>query len=274
MRLTPVVYATGDTVRRLRDNRIGDVKTVDEGRLYVHWRGDKHGRWVYKADVKPDDAFSIRVPNDSVDGFRIGDDVVYVGYADGLRGKRGVIMDIIVDSNSSTTWLDVKWEYSAGHLQSNWRDKANNFRHSLRIGDHVQYIRRSDGQPSDNFSHGIVEDFIFDLGKAKVAWLGVPFQKWFDPELNQLRRLEMLPTQAEIDKALATLRAAGKVEFKPHRPSFIPQQVRLNDEYTALVANPENRKVKVGCQEFTFEAIKQLHNAVQSAETYNMKYGT
>jgi hypothetical protein len=39
-------------------------------------------------------------------------------------------------------------------------------------------------------------------------------------------------------------------------------EVKLNDEYTAVI---ENGKVKVGCQTFEFERIEALYNAVKEA---------
>lgn len=74
------------------------------------------------------------------------------------------------------------------------------------------------------------------------------------------------PTKEEVESALAILRRAGKVDFLPAKAPFTPVRVRLNSDYDAVVSEYE---VTVGCQHFTFSAIKALALAVKSAQEYN-----
>lgn len=43
---------------------------------------------------------------------------------------------------------------------------------------------------------------------------------------------------------------------------FEDSTIKLNSEYSAEILNG---KVKVGCQEFTFDAIKKLHKAIKKS---------
>lgn len=44
--------------------------------------------------------------------------------------------------------------------------------------------------------------------------------------------------------------------------NFVPNFLRLNEEYTAVV-NREKRVIEVGCQKFTFEKVEELYNFIK-----------
>lgn len=73
------------------------------------------------------------------------------------------------------------------------------------------------------------------------------------------------PTQEAIDAALAVLKEAGEVTFKPHRPPFKAKRIRLNAKYFAGVTE---KGVQVGCQVFPLAAVIEVGEAAREALNY------
>lgn len=73
----------------------------------------------------------------------------------------------------------------------------------------------------------------------------------------------------KIAEALAILKAAGDVTFKPHKPAFKPREVVLSKAYTAVI---NDKNVKVGCQVIAFEAVDDIAKAVAEARKYSAEY--
>lgn len=77
------------------------------------------------------------------------------------------------------------------------------------------------------------------------------------------------PTKEEVQAALALLKRAGDVTFKPKLKPF-NQSIKLNDNHTAYVtvSNAGEAKVTVGCQTFSFSVVEQLAKVVANATAH------
>lgn len=84
----------------------------------------------------------------------------------------------------------------------------------------------------------------------------------FDPSNFELAEY----SEAKIAEALAVLREAGDVTFKPRKPAFVPIDVGSVGQYKVTI---HKNKVTVGCTSFTFNKAEEIWNAVQKAKAYN-----
>lgn len=139
----------------------------------------------------------------------------------------------------------------------------------FKKGDRVEYKRANarGGSPYDGRKGTVIRaDYLYS-NSVRVEWDdGDPLP----PAPNVLNLILVpKPSEEEVQKALAVLKLAGEVTFKPTRLPFKPLVIKLNSEYTAEVTE---KCVKVGCQTFSFDLIDWVALAVDRARAHAAVY--
>lgn len=180
-----------------------------------------------------------------------------------MIGQEGTVIEC-----RNLSGLTIKWDTPTDHRQKDegftWAkdrfDLIGEEKAMLKVGDVGIYnVANGAGMTHLNGKTGVVID-LSSTG-VQLRWDHSGSTYWADKE-NVTR---YSPAAAEIDRALATLKAAGDVTFKPRKPSFNPIHVTLNSQHNAIVTQGG---VTVGCQHFTFGVIEQVWDAVQKAKDY------
>jgi hypothetical protein len=130
----------------------------------------------------------------------------------------------------------------------------------FKPGDRVRRV----GGNFNKVKHGEIYVVAATEGMVTITLKGQP--GYFSAGNFELAKL---PTQEEINNALATLKAAGSVDFKPAVPPFFPTTIEGVGAYTAVVTN---NGVTVGCTTIPLSKAMEIARAVKEATDYNIKY--
>lgn len=133
-----------------------------------------------------------------------------------------------------------------------------------RVGDRVKYVGNTAGKWQQ-------ESMIGQIGTVKDKRNGNIFVEWDNgalvarnPRENNIE-LVRVPSKASINSAIEILKAAGKLEFTPFKPPFIPIELQISCDYHATITDQE---VIVGCQHISFGTVIEVYNAVMRAREY------
>lgn len=136
-----------------------------------------------------------------------------------------------------------------------------------KVGDRVEYVGNTVGVGQSKERIGSFGTVILVDAYGYVAKV-----EWDDrrtlaanPHKENIR-LVVAPSKDEVEKALALLKAAGEVTFKPRKPAFIPINLGSVGGYTITVTD---EVLKVGCTLVPFNKAEEIWNAIQKAKAYN-----